>query len=309
MREKQIMKQNTDNKNKQRARVRMQQNIVSFCCFLCVVFAVGWMIHSAGRNTEFFTFSSSSSAVRSDSSSLSDASSQIIKDESSLPQIDSSAASTESSSQGEPVQEPVDANAHPYSVAKDESDDLSDALFIGDSRTVGLFNNCDRPKATFYCGIGLNIQTAFENRIIKLDNGNMGTVIEAIAQGHKFGRVYINFGTNEMGWPYYDSFINYYSQLVENIRKYSPDAKIYCESILPVTASRDAQGDAINNTNVKALNEYIKQFADSNGLIYLACDTAVMGQDGKLPEEASTDGVHLSIEYCKYWLNYIIDET
>jgi hypothetical protein len=139
--------------------------------------------------------------------------------------------------------------------------------------------------------------------------GQMGTVADALAQGHQFGRVYIGFGTNEMGWPYYDSFIQLYGRLVDTIRQYSPNAKIYCESILPVTASRELQGDAINNTNVKALNELIQKFAAEKGCEYLTCDKAVMGDDGKLPEEASTDGIHLSIEYCKYWLNYIIDET
>jgi lysophospholipase L1-like esterase len=112
-----------------------------------------------------------------------------------------------------------------------------------------------------------------------------------------------------MGWPYYDSFIELYKKLVDTIRKYSPDAKIYVESILPVTASRDQQGDAINNKNVQALNEYIKKFAADNSCTYLQCDKAVMGQDGKLPQEASPDGVHLNIDYCRYWLNYIIDET
>ena len=301
------MKPKTDNSAKQRSRVRMQQNIVSFCCFLCVVFAVGWIIHSAGNKTDFFSSDTSSSQVRSDSSAK-------PADSSSLPSADSSAKSSdsslpsESSSQGGLVPV-VPEGAHPYSVAKDINDELDDALFIGDSRTVGLFNNCDRPKATFYCSIGLNIQTAFESKSIRLENGTMGTVIEALAQGKQFGRVYIGFGTNEMGWPYYDSFIEYYSKLVASVRQYSPNAKIYCESILPVTASRELQGDAINNNNVKELNGYIQNFAASNGCTYLACDTAVAGEDGKLPEEASTDGIHLNIDYCKYWLNYIIDET
>ena len=299
-----IMKQKKDNSVRQRSRVRLQQNIVSLCCLLCVVFAVGWIIHSAGSRREFFTFSDHSSSQAKSDSSKTDSSS-LNGNDSSKPQTDSS--SVQSSSLPEQPQLPE--GAHPYSVARDTEDELADALFIGDSRTVGLFNNCDRPKATFYCSIGLNIQTVFETQAIKLDNGTMGTVIDALAQGHQFGRVYINFGTNEMGWPYYDSFINYYSQLVQTIRVYSPNAKIYCESILPVTASRELQGDAINNENVKTLNEYIRQCAAANGCIYLQCDTAVAGEDGKLPEEASTDGIHLNIDYCKYWLNYIIDET
>ncbi|MBQ2581558.1 MAG: SGNH/GDSL hydrolase family protein [Ruminococcus sp.] len=301
------MRSKTDNSAKQRSRVRMQQNIVSFCCFLCVVFAVGWIIHSAGNKTDFFSSDQSSSRTSSDSSSSKPADSSSAADSSAKP-ADSSQPG-ESSSQGDVTTPDVPSDAHPYTVAKDINDELDDALFIGDSRTVGLFNNCYRPKATFYCSIGLNIQTCFESQTIRLDNGNMGIVIDALAQGKQFGRVYIGFGTNEMGWPYYDSFIEYYAKLVENVRKYSPNAKIYCESILPVTASRELQGDAINNNNVKELNGYIQNFAASNGCTYLNCDSAVAGEDGKLPEEASTDGIHLNIDYCKYWLNYIIDET
>lgn len=304
-----IMKQKKDNSAKQRSRVRLQQNIVSLCCLVCVVFAVGWMIHSAGSKREFFTHADSSSRVRGDNSSVSqgDSSSQGANDSSQSVPDSSSVPDVTSSSQKELP--PFPEGVRPYSVLRDTEDELADALFIGDSRTVGLFNNCDKPKATFYCSIGLNIQTAFESKAIRLDNGQMGTVVEALAQGHQFGRVYIGFGTNEMGWPYYDSFIQLYGKLVETIRQYSPNAKIYCESILPVTAARELQGDAINNANVKALNEYIQKFAGENGCEYLTCDKAVMGDDGKLPEEASTDGIHLSIEYCKYWLNYIIDET
>lgn len=303
------MKQKKDNSAKQRSRVRLQQNIVSLCCLVCVVFAVGWMIHSAGSKREFFTHADSSSRVSGDNSSVSqgDSSSQGANDSSQSVPDSSSVPDVTSSSQKELP--PFPEGVRPYSVVRDTEDELADALFIGDSRTVGLFNNCDKPKATFYCSIGLNIQTAFESKAIRLDNGQMGTVVEALAQGHQFGRVYIGFGTNEMGWPYYDSFIQLYGKLVETIRQYSPNAKIYCESILPVTAARELQGDAINNANVKALNEYIQKFAGENGCEYLTCDKAVMGDDGKLPEEASTDGIHLSIEYCKYWLNYIIDET
>ena len=277
------MKQKKDNSAKQRSRVRLQQNIVSLCCLVCVVFAVGWMIHSAGSKREFFTHADSSSRVRGDNSSVSqgDSSSQGANDSSQSVPDSSSVPDVTSSSQKELP--PFPEGVRPYSVVRDTQDELADALFIGDSRTVGLFNNCDKPKATFYCSIGLNIQTAFESKAIRLDNGQMGTVVEALAQGHQFGRVYIGFGTNEMGWPYYDSFIQLYGKLVETIRQYSPNAKIYCESILPVTAARELQGDAINNANVKALNEYIQKFAGENGCEYLTCDKAVMGDDGKLP--------------------------
>ena len=59
--------------------------------------------------------------------------------------------------------------------------------------------------------------------------------------------MYINLGTNELGWPYIDTFKDYYTQLITKIQEIQPDAVIYAESILPVTASRSLQGDAINN--------------------------------------------------------------
>ena len=108
------MKPKTDNSAKQRSRVRMQQNIVSFCCFLCVVFAVGWIIHSAGNKTDLFSPDTSSSQVRSDSS--------VKPADSSLP--------GESSSQGDVTTPDVPSDAHPYTVAKDVNDELDDALFI-----------------------------------------------------------------------------------------------------------------------------------------------------------------------------------
>ena len=40
------------------------------------------------------------------------------------------------------------------------SDDFADALFIGDSRTVGLMLNGDKPKADYFATAGLNVMTA-----------------------------------------------------------------------------------------------------------------------------------------------------
>ena len=115
------MKQKKDNSVRQRSRVRLQQNIVSLCCLLCVVFAVGWIIHSAGSRREFFTFSDHSSSQAKSDSSKTDSSS-LNGNDSSKPQTDSS--SVQSSSLPEQPQLPE--GAHPYSVARDTEDELAD---------------------------------------------------------------------------------------------------------------------------------------------------------------------------------------
>ena len=154
----------------------------------------------------------------------------------------------------------------------------------------------------------MHIDTVMTDQNITLSNGNAGTVIDALGE-RQYGRVYINLGTNELGWPYIDTFKDYYTQLITKIQEIQPDAVIYAESILPVTASRSLQGDAINNTNVATFNQAISEVAQQTGINYLDCTSAVAGSDGTLPEEASSDGIHLMSEYCDKWLNYIIDNT
>ena len=96
---------------------------------------------------------------------------------------------------------------------------------------------------------------------------------------------------------------------IEQIKAVQPNATIYAESILPVTASRELEGDDINNTNVTRFNEAIQQVCTETGAVYLNCLEAVADENGYLPEEASTDGIHLLADYCDLWLQYIIDNT
>lgn len=287
---------NTRNlRNIQSKRAGQQQGIVSLSCIACLAFAVIWGFHAAGsandavRVQKTANGQSSVTAVDTDVSSLADNSSEA---DSTADDVSADVSDTDDSSD----------------VQHDDADDLADAVFIGDSRTVGLQNNCDRPKATFLCSVGMHIDTVMTDQNITLSNGNAGTVIDALSE-RQYGRIYINLGTNELGWPYIDTFKDYYTQLITKIREIQPDAVIYAESILPVTAERSLQGDAINNTNVATFNQAIAEVASQTGASYLDCTGAVADENGNLPADASTDGIHLIGEYCDKWLNYIIDNT
>lgn len=291
-------------------RVRIQQNIISASCLACIAFVVIWGIHVSG--TSLRTSADSDDASKTDivvkeqnnvskDSSIADTVSSMV-DSNTESELSSDTDSDESS-ESEQAE-----NEHPYAEAKDQKDDLSDAVFIGDSRTVGLENTCDKPKATFYCAVGLNISSVMTEKVITLDNGNMGTVIDALGQ-KKFKRVFVNFGTNELGWPYIDKFQDEYKALIDKIKELQPDAEIYAESIMPVTAEKDAEGGAVNNNNAVTFNAAIKETAEAEGINYLDCTDAVKDESGKLPSEASTDGIHFISEYCNYWLNFIIDNT
>lgn len=276
-------------------RVKTQQNFITLLCLCCIVFVVGWSVYAVkNQGAEVPTDIKNSSAAKSESSQT-DSTPDSSKPDDSI--IDSAADSAADNNSG-----------FEYASASDTSDDLSDAVFIGDSRTVGLMNSTDKPKATFLCAVGLNIDTALTSADITLDNGSTGTITQALSQ-KQYGRVFISFGTNEMGWPYIDTFKEHYSELVKSIAELQPNAKIYCVGILPLTASQDAKGESVNNTNAKTFSNAISEVAAQLGYNYLDCSAAVADENGYLPEEASTDGIHMTSEYCLYWQNYIIDNT
>ncbi|HCJ42036.1 SGNH/GDSL hydrolase family protein [uncultured Ruminococcus sp.] len=284
-------------------RVKTQQNIVTGLCLSCLAFTLGWSV--------FAGVVSHKNAVKA---ALADKNSSSKAEVVSKAEEPSSQEEMPESSQEETAA--VDSFApyaqeegtHPYAVAKDTADDLSDAVFIGDSRTVGMMNSTDKPLATFICAVGLNIDTVLTSTDIAQGDGSVGTLAQALS-AREFGRVYISFGTNEMGWPYTDVFEDHFAELVRTIQGYQPNAKIYLIGILPLSQSQDMDGDAVNNDNAKLFTESIKNVAAELGVNFLDCSEAVADENGYLPEEASPDGIHMLAEYCLYWQNFIIDNT
>ena len=184
------------------------------------------------------------------------------------------------------------------------ADDFSDAVFIGDSRTEGLMIYTGLHTATFYTATGLMVNTAQTKPVIGLENGGKGTVLDALRQ-HSFGRIYIMLGVNELGWPYGEQFKGEYTKLIRAVKEIQPQAQIYIQSILPVSQKK-SEGDPIyNNENVRKFNGWIREVAAQEGADFLNVSEAVQDAGGNLPEGASSDGIHLTKEYCNIWLEYL----
>ena len=45
--------------------------------------------------------------------------------------------------------------------------------------------------------------------------------------------------------------------------------------------------------------------AKEENVTYLDVQSALVDNQGHLPEDASTDGIHLDVEYCEKWLDYL----
>lgn len=183
---------------------------------------------------------------------------------------------------------------------------FSDALFIGDSRTEGLRNYDGLPGATYYAVKGLMVNTVYTKREVA-DNGTKETVMQAQAK-HPFGKIYVMLGVNELGWSSMQSFVSDYKKMAEDLKKDHPKARIYLQAIFPVSAQKSTGSSIYNNDKIAAYNQAILKIAEQENIGFL--DTArAVSTDGVLPENASTDGVHLNSEYCAKWCDYLKTHT
>lgn len=181
---------------------------------------------------------------------------------------------------------------------------FSDAAFVGDSRTDGLLLYSGIRGATGLSYKGLTVLELEDKRVKFTVSGITDTVMGALEK-ERYGKVYIMLGVNELGWDDDPLFYNTYTQEVQRVKELQPNAIIYLQAILPVTQTESDSHPYFNNENILRYNEIIAQIAEEQQVYYLDVGTSVMGEDGALPEEGSTDGIHLKRDYYKKWYEYL----
>ena len=187
-----------------------------------------------------------------------------------------------------------------------EDDYFADAVFIGDSRTVGLYEYGGLEEiSTFYASKGLTIYKLFSAEIVKVPGERKKKTIEEALGENQFKKIYLMVGINEMGTGTVETFAKAYKEAVEHLLELQPDAIIYIQGILKVTTERSGQGDYINNEGITARNEAIAQLADNSRIFYLDVNPLLCDASGGLESSYTSDGVHLKAQYISIWKNYL----
>jgi hypothetical protein len=185
-----------------------------------------------------------------------------------------------------------------------EDDYFDDALFIGDSRMMGLMLYSGLTTATFYTEKGINVLNLLTKDIVPLTGGGHMTIPEAL-RGKNFAKIYIKLGLNELGWPSARHFAEEYGKVIDKIRSQQPEAVYYVLSILPVSKDKSTKDKIFTNERIGMFNEEIKRMTWEKGVYYLDAAAGMAGDDGALPADASRDGIHLNKDYCVSWLDYL----
>lgn len=195
-----------------------------------------------------------------------------------------------------------------YETATD--DYFSDAVFIGDSRTVGLYEYGGLEDiSTFYASTGLTVYKMFDANIIDIPGQKEKANIEQMLSEKNFSKIYLMIGINEMGTGTVDTFIAKYSECLEHLRELQPDAIIYIQAIMKVTAERSEQGDYITNEGIDERNERLKGLADNVNIYYLDVNPLVCDETGGMISSYTSDGVHLKAKYIEIWKQFLMEHA
>lgn len=194
-----------------------------------------------------------------------------------------------------------------YEFTQVDEDYFTDALFIGDSRTVGLSEYCEPldERATFYAKVSLTIYGALSKPFVKTDSGTI-TVEEALTK-QQFGKIYIMLGLNEMGTGTVETFTEEYALVIDRIRELQPDALIFIQGIMHVSEKKSRQDKYFTNPNINERNEALSQLADNKTIFYMDMNEAVDDENGNLLAELSFDDVHLKASSYQRWYEFLLN--
>lgn len=201
----------------------------------------------------------------------------------------------------EMIQEDVWAGPVPESALVEDTY-FDDVVFLGDSRTDGLRLYSGLQHGTFLCSTGATVESVF-SKAVETPAGEL-PLLDALA-ALDCGKIYIMLGINELGWNGTETFRTQSTELIQRLQKDHPDAEIVIQSILPVSAKKDAEGRYVNNGRIKEYNQVWLELAEEFDVAYLNVAEGVAGEDGLLPSELCYDGVHLNKAGCRMWLDYL----
>ncbi len=182
---------------------------------------------------------------------------------------------------------------------------FDDALFIGDSRTVGLRAFGGFSSSAFFAKTGISVNSLFTYPA--LDENTYLTLTQTLLQ-KKYGKIYIMIGVNDLAAAGIEEFSSEFFEAIEQIRGIQPDAVIYIQSILGVTKSKEASNpNYYSNSTVLARNALLKSKCNGEDLIYLDVFSTFSDEEGYLDSNHSADGLHLINDSYSLWYDYLTE--
>ena len=176
---------------------------------------------------------------------------------------------------------------------------FDDALFIGDSRTVGIMEYGEFKNSDFFCSEGLATDKINQTTI-------NGKSFDQFIDAKQYGKIYVMLGINEVGNDH-EYVLTSYRAIIEKLKVHQPDAIIYIQANLHVSAS--AETNVINNAGIDDLNRGMAALADNKRVFYIDINELYDDENGYFNASFTHDGVHPMGMYYTTWCDWLCKKT
>lgn len=186
------------------------------------------------------------------------------------------------------------------------------ATFVGDSLTQGLeLYSTGLPNAHYcaYKSIGPN--AIVEKMTLTRASGEQEIAIDALVASQP-DYVYMLLGTNSLVTVGNDdSFIAYYSAMIDMFREALPEGVTYYVQAIPaVRADVVNTKPGLDNARIRQINCRLAQLAMEKGCYFIDLQEALTGADGnQIAEYAAADGIHYNATGYQAWVDYLRTHT
>lgn len=233
---------------------------------------------------------------------------------------DKTAAEAEPEPEPEAEPEPEISEEAEALPAPDPEDFFDDAVFVGDSVTLGLRNYVafERNEGRACLGAAEFLPAGSMGYTNTLGDIGVSNTIHPRYQGKEMyiedalalmeaKKAFIMLGMNDFSIYPEEDILENVEELINRINEKNPGIGIYIESVTPV--NRD-KGN-FSNANMDKFNAALKKFCEENGCTYVDVASVMKNEDGALIASYCSDpdgiGVHVTYEGCKAWVDYLND--
>lgn len=203
----------------------------------------------------------------------------------------------------------MDAVENPYTTILQASDIkqsfYADSAFAGNAlaETIGMYGILE--ATDFYAGVNVDIQNVYDIT----PYGSTTSVAEQF-KSKRFNKVFLTFGENELRKFNATEFKEHYQALIDKLKKYQPNARIYIIGIPPITYDASMQGGGVVTMGkIKEFNKYMMSVAVDEEIYYVDSVAALGDNKDFLPKGVSADGINLNKAAVIDLLYYITEKS
>lgn len=169
---------------------------------------------------------------------------------------------------------------------------FDDALFIGDSVTLGFRNSGYIPAKNIIAEKNINLNELVANKACY--QGKTKTLYDMIAaQMPNPKKIYIMLGLNNLPGTENTDSMNYYKKFLTTMQEKFPDSMIFVETVSPMMADSDYT-KSFSQAKIDDFNARLLELAKEMGVYYLNLQEVLKDANGYLISDyASPDGLHM----------------